>query len=363
MKKFNFYSLLVFVVASSFTACNETIPDLYPSEQVKGAYIINFGNFGQGGASIDKYHYENSTFTTNYFYQQNDGLEMLSNIQHVTVSNDSIYLLTNNSDQIITVNPLFQQSMNGFTDEALANPRYCLAEGDYLYISCLGKNPDWNTMPDTYVLKFNRMSRKIEQTYSVPGGPEGMALVDDQLYVALNYRDSIAVIDLKNESIAYIAMPAVSSYFLKDPQNNLYVTQISTWSNYSASSGLAYINTAEKKYVKTFLLDGVSAEYGSIVTASSDFSHIYVLASAYDENWNLSGTVHQFDVRTGSYSPFITNISGPKAVSINPENNEVYLLTSNSVTEGGSLFIYSPHGEKQKEYTTGIFPIMTLFLN
>ncbi|MBN2807295.1 MAG: hypothetical protein JXR22_11615, partial [Prolixibacteraceae bacterium] len=331
MKKFNVYSLWAIALTLFISSCNEKIPDLYPSEQVKGAYIINFGNFGEGGSSVDKYNYDTDVLTSNYFYQQNEGLELLANIQHASVYGDSIYLLTNNSDQLITVNPLFKQSLNGFTHEKLANPRFCIADGDYLYISCLGSNPDWSEMPDTYVLKMNRMNKTIEASYPVPGGPEGLAIVNNQLYVALNYKDSIAVIDLNSASISYIATPAVSSYFIKDPQNNLYATQVSTWSDYSEETGLAYINTSSTKYEKTFKLNGISADYGSIIAANNDFTSIYVMASEYDETWNLSGTVFKFDVASGNYTAFITNISGPTGVCVNPVNDDVYLLTSSSV--------------------------------
>jgi hypothetical protein len=362
MKKFNVTGLWAIALVLFLSSCNEKIPDLYPSEQIKGAYIINFGNFGEGGSSVDKYNFDTEVLTSNYFYQQNDGLELLSNIQHACVYNDSIYLLTNNSDQLITVDPLFKQSLNGFTADELANPRFCIAEGDYLYISCLGKNPDWSKMPDTYVCKFNRMSKTIEETYPVPGGPEGLAIVNNQLYVALNYKDSVAVIDLSSGSISYIATPAVSSYFIKDPENNLYVTQVSTWANYSEETGLAYINTSDKKYEKTFKLTGMSPEYGSIIAANNNFTSIYVMASQYDAAWNLTGTVFKFDVTTGIYTEFITGISGPKGVCVNTENDDVYLLTSSSVVEGGTFAIYAHDGSKLKEYATGIFPFMTLFL-
>lgn len=362
MSKFLNIGVLSLMIIISFTACNEEIPDLYPSDQIKGAYIINYGNFGNGGSTISKYNYETNEITNNYYYTQNNGFELLSNIQFAYEYNDSIYLLTNNNDQIITVNPLFKQTVNGISSSNLAKPRYCVAYGNYLYISCWGENPDWSEMPDTYISKFNITTNEVEQTFPIPGGPEGMVVANDKLYVALNYKDSIAVLNLSTNVTTYIATPAVSSYLLKDNNNNLYATQISTWTDFSTETGLALINTSTDQYVKTFPLEGVSSEYGSIISANNDFSEIFVLATQYDENWNITGAVFKFDVITGTYTEFISGISGPKGVSVNPKDDKVYLFTSESVTEGGMLKIYSSDGVKEHEFVTGIYPFMALFL-
>ena len=127
-------------------------------------------------------------------------------------------------------------------------------------------------------------------------------------------------------------------------------------------TGLGYVNTKTNKLEETFNLDGISSDYGSIISANSDFSKIYVLASAYDEKWNLSGSISSFDVTTGTFAEFVGGISGPKGVSVNPTDNKVYIFSAESVVEGGSMKIYTEAGTLEKEYATGISPFMTLFL-
>lgn len=350
--------LLAFVV---FTACNEDAPDLYPSELVKGAYLINYGNYGSGGASISKFDYENNELTNNYFQMQNDGIELLSNIQFAFNYNDSIYLIGNNSDQIIVVNPLFIQTRNGIT-EGIANPRYCVANGDYLYISCLGEEPDWSTMPDSYIAKFNTKTSTVEATIALPGGAEGLAIANNKLYAALNYAAKVAVISLTDHAISYIEIPAASSYFVKDNSENLYVSLVSNFAIFSSETGLGYINTKTDVLSEVYQLDGISNSYGSIISANSDVSKIYVLATQYDENWNLSGAVHSFDVSSATYTQFISGISGPTGVVANPIDHKIYLLTSESVTEGGSLKVYAEDGQLENEFATGSSPTMAIFL-
>jgi DNA-binding beta-propeller fold protein YncE len=354
--------LLLFASMLFFSSCIEDETNPFPSELVKGAYIVNYGNYGAGGASIAKFDYEKGEIVNNYYKTQNDGLELLSNIQFAYEYSDSIYLLGNESDQLIVVNPFFIQTRNGITDD-IAKPRFCVAHGDYLYISCWGEEPDWTEMPDTYIAKFNIKTSKVDAKIAVPGGPEGLAIANNKLFAALNYVNKIAVIDLTSNSISYIETPAVSSYFIKDKNENLYATLISTWSNFSSETGLGYINTKTNVLEQVYNTDGVSTEYGSILVANSEFSKIYLLKTQYDENWELSGAVAEYNVSSGSFSTLIEGISGPKGISYSNDDKKLYVFTGESVVSGGSLKVYAEDGQLEKTHETGISPFMAIYLD
>jgi hypothetical protein len=364
MKKFLKYFTVLFFALSVLSSCEKNDdPDPYPSDQVKGCYVVNYGSYGKGGASISKYDYTTATMTNSYYETQNVGLELLSNIQFAYNINNEVFLLGNNPDQVITVDPLFVQAKNGVTDQ-IANPRACIASGDYLYISCLGTKPDWSVMPDTYIAKYNMKTRAVEKIISLPGGPEGVEIANGKLYAALNYKDSVAVINMSTDAVSYIATPAVTSYFVKDKSGNLYVSLISTYSDYSASTGLGYINTSTDKLANTFALANVSTEYASIMATNNDKSKIYVIASEYDANWNLIGAVSVFDVATKTFSPqsLISKISGPRGLAVNPKDGNIYLFTGESVTGAGLMKIYKSSGEFVKQEPVGASPSMAIFL-
>lgn len=360
MKNLSF-AFIAFVLLS-LVSCNEDEPDLYPSELVKGAYIINYGGkYGEGGASVSRYDYDKNVFTNAYYQTQNDGFELLSNIQYAYEYKDSVYLIGNAPDQIIVTNPLFFQSKNGITNQ-IANPRYCVAEGNYLYISCWGSDVDYVKMPDSYIAKMNVTNNTVESIIELPGGPEGLAIAKGKLYAALNYRDSIAVISLTNNAIiSYIPTPTQSSYFVEDENENLYVTLISYY-DYS-NTGLGFINTSTDKLEENFKLSGVSPNYASVASFNNDYSKIYVLSTQYDEFWNLSGAISVLNVATGTYSDFVTNISGPSGVSVNPNDNKVYLFSYASLSESGSMKIYNEQGELENEFATGLSPLMSIYIN
>jgi len=363
MKRLLHVGLTVLTVFAFVRCDNNEVEDPFQSELKQGAYVVNFGNYGSGGASISKYDYLTGTLTNFYNEEQNGGREFLSNIQYAYPYNDSVFLIGNAPDQIITLNPLMVQSRNGLTDQ-IANPRFCVAIGDYLYISCWGLNPDYNKMPASYIAKYKIGGNTIERTFDLPGGPEGMEIANGKLFIALNYKDSIAVFDLNSEQFSYIETPAVSSYFLKDLKGNLYVTLVSTFNNYSTQTGLGYINTVNNKLESIYNLDNVSSSYGSVMAANANFTHIFVTTSAYDANWNLTGAVADFNVVSKLFNTnnFVDNVSGISGVSVNAFDNNVYVFSAQSVTGAGTMHIYSSAGEKSNSLSVGAFPVGSFFI-
>ena len=364
MKKSILYFTLLLLIACCFSACNDDDDNDTgnPSADVTGCYVMNYGLWGKGSASISKYDYDNDSLINNYYKKQN-GSELVSNIEYAYAYKNQVFLISNLSDQIITLNDTLAQNYNGVAD-LIANPRACAGHGNYLYVSCWGDSPDYSEMSDSYIAKYNIESRTVEDTIHVPGGPEGVAIANGKLYAALNYKDSIAVIDLDDNSKSYIVTPAVSSYFVADNNDNLYVALVSTYSDYSESTGLGYINTSTDQLETIYSLDNVSTEYADILSTNSDRSKIYVIAASYDETGTLKGGVAVFDTTDKSFSSgfLISNIAGAEGVAVNPKNDDLYLLTSESATSAGAMRIYNSGGTFKKQYSVGIYPTHAVFL-
>ncbi|PIF06125.1 MAG: hypothetical protein CSA36_03160 [Draconibacterium sp.] len=363
MKKQLFIPVILFLLLIVSCRPEKDGPDT-PSVSNQGCYIVNYGSFGNGGASISKYDYTKNELTNLYYKQQNNGQDLLSNIQHAGFYNDSVYFVGNSPDQLITLNKLMKQTRNGVTEQ-LAKPRYFVGHGDYLYISCWGPNPDWATMADSYIAVFNLKTNSVDTKIALPGGPEGLEIAHDKLFVALNFKDSIAVVHLSDKAISYIKTPAVTSRFVKDKNDNLYVSMVSTYSNSSDSAGIGFINTANESLSETFLLANVSSGYGSIMQPNGDFTKIFIITSAYDDQFNLTGAVSVFNVNSGLFDeqPFVDNVAGISCLGFNTVNNQLYVCTAPNATGPGSLKTYTEDGTFQKEYGVGISPSDMFFLD
>ena len=360
---------LALLTALGLSACsddNNDQPQQEVNEEISGAYFLNYGSSDKGGASITRYDFRKNALTNKYFEAQNPGMTINSNIQYGAAYKDTIYLMGNSADELISLDLHFKPTGNAVR-EGIEKPRFFVGQGDYLYISCWGKDADFQEMPGSYIAVYNTKTRKVEDKIALPGGPEGLAIAKGKLYAALNYSPQVAVIDLNSEAIAYIDLPAVSSYFVNDADENLYAALVSTYGDPSEAAGLAYINTTSDELEDNYVLQGVSTTYASILTANSDASTLYLTAAAWEDagdgNWVQKGAIYSFDTESGVFEEFVTGLTGAQGVSVNPINNDVYILLGASATEAGSVSIYNAEGVHQKDLSVGISPYWTLFLN
>jgi PKD repeat protein len=346
----------VVLVASNGSVVNSTIQSISVSPVL--GYIINYGDYSGDKTTISAYDLYDDEVTNNH-YKNVNGVDMISNVQYAYDFNNNIYFLGNSADQLFWVdNKTFVQTENAITTD-IVKPRYCVGNGDYLYVSCWGGDI-WADETLSYIAKVNISTNAVEGKIALSGGPEGLAIANGKLYAALNYKDSVAVVDLSSEAISYIETPAVSSFFVKDGNHNLYVSLVSTYSDYSDKTGLGYINTTTDKLEVTYDLAGVSTSYVNIMAANSNFSKIYVMTTVYDANWNLSGAVATFDVSSKSFESnnLVEGISGINGIAF--YNDKVFCFLAESVTGNGLAKTYSEDGIFVKEYETGIAPFMML---
>lgn len=352
----NKFSILVLLAFSVFlfSSCGE---DEIPNEEEQPStvsYIINYGSFSGDKSTISAFDKE-TDLVTNEYYKSVNGVDIVSNVQHATNFNDKIYLMGNNSDQVFWVdNETFEQTENAITED-IVKPRYSVGNGDYLYVSCWGGNI-WEDNTLSYIAKVNVTTNTVEEKIILHGGPEGLAIVNNKLYAALNYKDSVAVIDLSNDAISYIETPATSSYFLKDNGNNLYISFVSY--DPTVETGLGYINTSTDVLEATYELTGISASYVNIMAANTDFSKIYIVTDG--ANWGDPGALVTFDVVSKSFesNKFLESVQGLNGVAF--DDGKVISFISESVTGNGLAKTYSEDGAFVKEYETGIAPFMLL---
>ena len=364
MKTFLKLSYFLFAAVIILSSCSDkNDPDLDPSELTKGAYVLNYGGYSQNTSSITMYDYEIDELKPFYYQLQNTGKKIGSAPQYIYEYKGRIYMMNNNPDRVLVTDLLFVAKDTITTD--IEKPRFCVGNGDYLYISCLGNEFDYaNGVPGSYIVKYNVATKTVEKKIALAGGPEGLAISNGKLYVALNYATKIAVINLETEATSYIMTQSVSSYFVQDEINNLYVTLTDSYSNPSNETGLGYINTNTDDLI-LFALDNVSTSYASIMALSKDYSKLYVIAAAYDANWDIIGGVQVFNTSTKTFEPntLVSGINGINGVSVNPVDGNIYVFVSNGTTTNGSMMIYSATGNLESTKQVGAAPALAIFLD
>ncbi|WP_346859823.1 PKD domain-containing protein [uncultured Draconibacterium sp.] len=326
------------------------------------SYIINYGSYSGDKTTISTFNkYVDEDQVSNGYYAEVNGVAKTSNTQYAYNYNGNIYFMDNNVDGISWVNnKTFLQTSNAITTD-IHKPRFCVGSGDYLYVSCWGSDAIFSgDLSISYIAKVDLSSNQVVSKISLPGGPEGLEIVNDKIYAALTFKDSVAIVDLSNESVNYIETPARTTNFEKDNEDNLYVTLTRDWDDYVTQTGIGYINTTTNQLESIYELNGVGTSYDNVMEPNADFSRLYVMSSESDENYNVSGSIYVFDVAAKSFESdkLTEGISGINGVDF--YDNKVFCFVSESVTGNGKVITYSEDGTKVSEYETGIAPFMLL---
>ncbi|WP_319478886.1 PKD domain-containing protein [uncultured Draconibacterium sp.] len=320
-------------------------------------YIINYGSYNGDKSTITAYN-RYADEVINEFYTSANGVSMVANVQYAYLYEGKIYLMENNADGVSWVDAsTFEQTMNTIS-EGIIKPRYCIGYGDYLYVSCYGGDA-WADSSLGYIAKINLATSEVEKI-AMPGGPEGLEIIDGKLYAALRYGEQIAEMDLSTESITYFDVAGQPIFFEKDPQNNLYVTISRNYNDYETQVGMGYFNTQTNTMDAVYPLDGIGNTYDNVIDANSDFSKLYVsyTTSTNYDTYISTGSIAVFDVATKQFESenLVDGIEGINGLQV--FEDDIISYVSPSATISGTAVFYSKNGEKVAEYSTGISPIL-----
>ncbi|WP_075601829.1 NHL repeat-containing protein [Saccharicrinis aurantiacus] len=353
--------LLLLALPFLFASCSND-DDNKPSLKITGHYVLNYGSYSATVGSLSYIDLENNT-VQNGAYESANGVSMSGKPQYAYEYKGNIYFMGNAKDEIFHVSADdLTQTQNGVAEDII-KPRFCVGNGDYLYISCWGGDI-WapENREKSYIAKYNINTNTVEKKIMLPDGPEGLAIVDNTLYCTLNYTNKIAMVNLNTEKITYIEdLPAVSTYFIKDNSNNLYVSLVSSYTDgvieLIKEPGLGYINTSTNELEANYKFEGISGLYSSVLAFNTDKSKLYVVGGSYGAN-GYSGGIYSFNTNSKTFdeTPFVDNISGINGVYYNITSNLIYVMISQSTTTNGLLKTYDTEGNIIEEYATGISP-------
>lgn len=354
--------MIAIVLAISFVSCNKN-EENEPTNLYGKSYLINYGNYNKKPGTVSLFNTQDSTVSNGY-YKSVNGVDVAGTIQYAYKHDDKIYFMGNAPDAVFYVNKTtFRQTANVIKGNDIIKPRYCVAQGNTLYVSCWGGNV-WEDNTVSYIAKIDLSTHKLNGKIKLPGGTEGMAIVDNKLYVALPYstKSEVAVIDLKTEKISYIdTKNAKSYYFIKDNMNNLYVALAS----YNPSgNGIGYIDTKTNTATFYELNDIMASSYDNVFRFNEDYSKLYVSTSkvvSY-KPYTTSGGIAVFDIAGKKFESkkLINDVKGFIGIDNSPIEGNLNYFVAESTTAPGKMVFIKQNGTKIKEYTVGFSPIMML---
>ena len=358
MKSIKKIILTVLLLPTVFVSCSSDDDPQDKKEYNKVAYIVNYGVYGKGDGEISTYDTEKETISQNSYYAANS-IDFSSNIQSMYVYNDVAYLMSNAGDKIDVLDAVTLKALGNPVSDDIIKPRYFAATGNTAYISCWGEVNDWSVMANSYIAKMD-LSAKTISKIPVPGGAEGVIIVNNKLFIGSTVSKKITVIDLSNNNMSFIAVSGVPQQFVADGSGNIWVSTVSKFSTPVPSDmiGLEVINPKTNKVIGEVNFSGMGSN--GLISISSDKKTIYALGA---EAWpGTATTIYAVDVasRTIGSGALITGEEF-NGLNVNPDNNDIYVLGSHDATSPGKLSIYLSNGVLLSEEVTGLAPKHIVF--
>jgi hypothetical protein len=362
MKRF-FNIIIFFAVLSTFVSCDingggENIP---PQVVTEGVYILNNGNYASNDASLSLYDPKQQQIATNVFENANNkklgdlAQDMLvyGGKMYIAVYNSKVIFVTDRQGKIVKELRVAQE------DGKNLSPRALIGYNGKIYA----------TLYEGYLAQIDTVDYGVSLV-KVGDNPEGLVAVDKKVYVAnsggmnftvgKDYGNTISVVSVEDYmvEVATIQVAKNPTKLLSNLRGDIFLISMGDYETVP--------NTLQRIDPKSLSVAKITERPVTYMSMGSD-NKLYYISAQYDENWNAVTSVGIYDTFTGEMKEdFLSDGSiiknTPTSISVDPVSGDVYIGTSDYVSEG-DMYLFSSDAKLVHTFGTGgLNPIGAFFV-
>jgi len=313
------------IISISLISCeeegnNNKIPD------VEGIYIVNEGLFGSSNGSITLLDPESGEKSDNHFKSQN-GRFPGDVIQDLSFAGDKGFIVANNSKKLEIVHRESFESIDVIPE--LSYPRQFLAISEDIAYLTNGSSADQS---NGHVLKIDLNHHTITDSIEVGKGPESMLKIENRVYVSNSgghkADNTVSVIDAeKDQVIETIQVGYIPTDLAKDENDDVWVLckGLGAWQDDGPTNSSLVKIATETLETTSFDIGKITSFGNYLLAASPDKNHIYFAGASGVYQMNI-------EAEQAPSEPVIAKI--PYGLDVNPENGNVYCLSSSPQSKG-----------------------------
>ena len=363
MKKL-FKLLLSITVSLSFFSCSDNDdpnPIIDPViDEANGAYILNRGSYYNGiDGSVNYVNLETGLNTPDIFMSVN-GRSLGAGPNSMAVWGDFLYILVyeSNTMEIVDRNTMMlvkQIKFDGTGGIEGSGPRHIAMSDTKAYI----------TMFDGDVISFDCLTLKCELSLAVGDNPEGIAIVDDYIYVAISggmnymlnkpYDNKMVKIDKRNFTVEKKFEVGLNPTDVVTNGTDLFVLCMG---NYEDVDAAVYKVSGDTSF-----------KFAPATLIAIDNNYLYAINAPWSSTEPVSYLKYPVN-NSSNPTSFVAageEVDSPNAIAVEPVSGNVFVASVRlengwpSYTTDGYYCIYSPDGQKLDEGETGIDPYAIVF--
>ncbi len=314
------------------------------SAYASGVFIICEGPFGSGTGTMSYYNRVDST-RGDIYGAANSGAAIGNILQSYTVHNDVGYLLANNANKMITVDPKTFVTTATYTTEFIL-PRYAIGvDASRVYVSSWGDKG-----VDGTIKLFDVGSKKVSRTIQTGKGTNKMILVGGKIWAVndggFGEDSTVVIVNTINNADTLkptkIQVGLAPKDIVADNNGNIWVLcagyDFSLAQDKKASK---LIQIREEKVVATF--ENLPSGANSLALDNSKTT-LYFLAGkkVYAKD------PANFDKKDPSV--FLENAAFVKlyGLGIDPRTGYLYVADAKGFTTGGEVYVFDPATKTMK---------------
>lgn len=320
------------------------------------AFFLNQGSWGGNNAGISFYAPNKDAEFVNDIFKKQNNAALGDNAQDMIEYEERIYVAVNTSNYLAMLNAAgVEQGRISFVNDAdlSAGIRYLSAEDGYIYASFY----------NGFVVKINANTLELETKLGGLGDClEEMAICDDVLYVANSYKQeggnwiyhtNVVTVDLHTFKKTGDITVATNPNRMVEEDDKVFLLSIGDYVSIGAT--LQMIEPKNNNKVTTL---------GSAVMMCAENGKLYWIDGT---EGNICRT---YDIKSGKQGTIDlpSQASDLKSATImmlevNEENGDIYVSTSDYVTNG-NIYRFKQDGTLVEKFDAGgINPVAAVFFN
>lgn len=356
------FVLLLTVLLSVVTSCDknggENVP---PAVVTEGVYILNNGNYASNDASLTLYDPESKGTSANVFESAN-GKKLGDLAQDMLVYGGKMYIAVYNSKVIFVTDTKGKiiKELRVSNGDSNLSPRALLGHNGKLYA----------TLYEGYLAQIDTLDYATK-IVKVGDNPEGLAAVDDKVFVAnsggmnftvgKDYGNTVSVVTVQDilQEVATIEVASNPTKLLTNIRGEIFLISMGDY--------VSVPNTLQRIDPRSYDVQVLTDRPVTYMAMGSD-SRLYYISAQYDENWNAISSVGVYNTLTGLMeADFLVDDgtvikNAPSFISVDPVTDDVYIGTSDYVSEG-DIYVFAKDKTLRHTFGSGgLNPIGAYFM-
>jgi len=361
-------ALCAMTVIGGFTSCtdDDDSPVFIDVTVADGVFVLNEGSYFSGiNGTLDYLDYKTATMSNNILA---DIYNLGGTPNNAIIVGDVMYIACSDENRVAVIdakNLIAAKQMI-----AITAPRELATDGSYLYV----------TSQAGCVIKVDLTTNLIVETTPVIGDRlEGIAWRNGYLYVCNSCKEipdpdsgyssweyHTNLIKLNAETLAKVSDITVAANPNQIVSDGQYL-YLASWGDYNQTP--ATVQQIDENDEVSVIGTGQKIAY--------DDNKLYIVNTAYDENWNEVHTYKVLDLKTNLTTDFWGDTSlifSPGTIGVDPVTHDVFITSYNkddygytSYTTNGYMIVYSNANKyfsnAATKFTTGVGPCTLVFYN